>query len=209
MASASNLDIALITAGAALAGVVIGQFGTYVIERLRERRAARNARDQAIAELLTAVVDLVTSVQTVRAAYQGQGRWREYTRRAAVILAAVGSEFGSPKGLTVDQVLDWGRLAPVFDRLLGEIRDMDDRQRLVALDLATLLLPRTQRFYSAVAALTLGKDKKIADAVRRLAPDIAGLLEVIAGRQRTYERARRRAEHALGEFRAAVDRRGR
>jgi hypothetical protein len=77
-----------------------------------------------------------------------------------VILAAVGSEFGSPKGLTVDQVLDWGRLAPVFDRLLGEIRDMDDRQRLVALDLATLLLPRTQRFYSAVAALTLGKEDR-------------------------------------------------
>jgi hypothetical protein len=74
VASASNLDIALITAGAALDGVVIGQFGTNVIERLRERRAARNARDQAIAELLTAVVDLVTSVQTVRAAYQGQGR---------------------------------------------------------------------------------------------------------------------------------------
>ncbi len=39
VASASNLDIALITAGAALAGVVIGQFGTHVIERLRERRA--------------------------------------------------------------------------------------------------------------------------------------------------------------------------
>ena len=101
MASASNLNIALISAGVTLVGVVIGQFGTYVIERLRERRAARGARDQAVAELLTAVVDLVTSVQTVRAAYQGQGRWREYARRAAIIL---GGSSETPLG--------WGNAGP-------------------------------------------------------------------------------------------------
>ena len=38
-----------------------------------------------------ALIDLVTGVQAVRAAYQQQGAWRHYIRTSAIVLAAVGS----------------------------------------------------------------------------------------------------------------------
>lgn len=97
----------------------------------------------------------------------------------------------------------------LFDRLLAALRDMDARQRLTVLDLSTLLLPRTTRYYSAIAVLTLGPDKEIARAVRKMAPAVGALLEVVMEKQRTYDRARRRAEKALGEFRDAADKRRR
>ncbi len=205
--SEATVDGALIAAGAAVVGFVAAFAGNILIERRRERRTARAARDQAIAEPLVAVVDLMSGIQAVRGAYQGQGGWRHYTRLSAVLLAAFGSEFASPAGLSLDDVLDWRRLAPVFDRILAVDRDLDDRKRLVALDLATVLLPRTVRFYSAVAVLTLGSDKQIASAVRDLTPAVGRLMEVIAGKARTYERARARAEKALGQFRAVADQR--
>jgi len=55
--------------------------------------------------------------------------------------------------------------------------------------------------------LTLGSDEKIANAVRDLTPAVGALMEVIAARQRTYERSRARAEKALGAFRAVADQR--
>src|SRR6266568_69664 len=201
----SNLDIALISAGAALGGVLLGQVSAYVSDRLKEHRAARDARDQAIADVLTAVVDLVTGVQAIRAAYEGQSGWRQLARRAAVLLSAFGSEYGSPAGLRVDEILDWKRLAPFFDSLLVYMRDMDHRQRIQALDVGTMLLPRTDRFYSAVAVLSLGPDKDVARAVRKLTPAVGALLEAAGEPQRKYDRARRRAENALGAFRDAVD----
>ncbi len=70
-----------------------------------------------------------------------------------------------------------------------------------------MLLPRTVRFYSAVAVLTLGSDKQIANAVRDLTPAVGRLMEVIGAKARTYERARARAEKALGRFRAVADQR--
>ncbi len=201
----SNLDIALISAGAALGGVLLGQVSAYVTDRLKERRAARDARDQAIADVLTSVVDLVTGVQAIRAAYEGQSGWRQLARRAAVLLSAFGSEYGSPAGLRVDEILDWKRLAPFFDSLLVYMRDMDHRQRIQALDVGTMLLPRTDRFYSAVAVLSLGPDKDVARAVRKLTPAVGALLEAAGDPQRKYDRARRRVEKALGAFRDAVD----
>ena len=63
-------EIALIAPVAALAGVLLTFAGNARLERLREGRSARQGQDQAIAELLTATVDLITGVQAVRAAYQ-------------------------------------------------------------------------------------------------------------------------------------------
>ena len=47
-------------------------------------------------------------------------------------------------------------MAPGFDRILAADRDLDSRQRTIALDMVTVVLPRTVRFYAAVATLTLG-----------------------------------------------------
>lgn len=54
MTNVTGLELAIIPAGAALVGVVLGMVGNAYLDRRRDRRAARRERDQAIAELLTA-----------------------------------------------------------------------------------------------------------------------------------------------------------
>src|ERR1700689_818191 len=98
-------------------------------------------------------------------------------------------------------------MAPGFDRILAADHDLDEKQRTAALDLTTVVLPRTVRFFSAVTLLTLGPDKHIANAVRELTPAITALLDVITARPGKYNSARRRAEKALAEFRAVADQR--
>lgn len=51
-----------------MVGVALGIVGNAYLDRQRDRHEARHKRDQAIAELLTATIDLVASVQAVRAA---------------------------------------------------------------------------------------------------------------------------------------------
>jgi hypothetical protein len=86
----TGLELALIPTGSALAGVALGIAGQGWLYQRKERRQALQERDAAIAELLTATVDVVQGVQTIRAAYQGQDRWRGWARKAAVIWSAVG-----------------------------------------------------------------------------------------------------------------------
>jgi hypothetical protein len=206
----TGLELAIIPAGAALVGVALGTVGNAYLDRRRDRRTARRERDQATAELLTATVDLITGVQAVRTAYHKQhATFRHYIRVGAGMLAALGSTMTGAGKFDWRGLLDWHTARPALDRLLAIDRELDDRQRTVALDLATMLTPRTARFYAAVAVLTLGPDIKIADAVRDLTPAVGALLEVIAAEEKKYARARARAEKALGSFRAVADQRRR
>lgn len=105
MANVTGLELAIIPAGAALVGVVLGTVGNGYLDRRRDRRAACCERDQAIAELLTASVDLITGVQAVRAAYHQQhATVRHYIRVSAGVLAAFGST------MTGAGKFDWPRL---------------------------------------------------------------------------------------------------
>lgn len=179
--SVTPVELALISPLAALLGVALGIAGNSYVDRQRERRTARRGQDQAIAELLTATVDLITSVQAVRAAYQQQTPWRHYIRVAAILMAAIGSTMKSGERLSSD-LLHWHRAGPGLERVLAADRDLDDKQRTIALDLATVVGPRTTRFYAAVAVLTLGEDKRIADAFRDLADEAGKLVEQIAAK---------------------------
>jgi hypothetical protein len=62
--------------------------------------------------------------------------------------------------------------------------------------LATMVTPRTARFYAAVAVLTLGPDIKIANTVRDLTPAVGALLEVIAAEEKKYARGSRRSRES-------------
>jgi len=61
---------------------------------------------------------------------------------------------------------DWRSLAPGLDRLLAADQQITDAQRAAALDLVTVLLPRSARFYTV---LTLRPERWLADAARDLA----------------------------------------
>jgi hypothetical protein len=106
-------------------------------------------------------------------------------------------------------MLRWHRLSPGLDRLLAADRELDDKQRTIALDVATMVGPRTVRFYAAVAVLTLGPDKKIANAVRDLTAAVGALLDVMAAKERKYAPERDRVNKALAGFRAIADQRKR
>lgn len=203
----TNTDATLIGGGLALSGVVITLAGNTYRDRLKERRAGRQARDQAIAELLAAVVELVTGVQAIRAAYEGRTTARARIRIAAGMWAAVSAIFVGQEEFAWSALTDWRKTAPLMERLLAMDRDQNEQQRTMALDMAAVLLPRASRFYAAVAILTLGPDKRIADAVRDLTPAVGALTEAIAAKQRKYDRARSRAQKALGRFRTIADQR--
>jgi hypothetical protein len=204
------LELALIPAGTALVGVALAMAGNAYLDRQRERRAAKGQRDRALAELLTATVDLISGVQMIRAAYyQRYASLFRNARIGATLIAAAGLAMTGGDKLTWGPLRDWHSLSPGLDRLLAADRELDEKQRVVALDLATIVAPRTVRFYAAVAVLTLGPDEKIADAVRALAPAVGALTEVIAANQKKYDQARAHAEQALGKFRAVADQRRR
>jgi hypothetical protein len=204
----TDLTSTLIGAGAVVGGVILAFAGNAWLDRLRERRGGKRARDAAIADLLAAVVDLITGAQTIRVAYQRQTSWRSRLRSVTALTTAFGATFAHEEQFSAQMLVDWRKQWPMLDRMLAISDYQDQQQRTLALDLTTVLLPRTSRFYSAVAVLTLGPDKKIAAAVRELTPAIGALVEAIAERrQRRYNRARRKAENALGRFRDIADQR--
>lgn len=82
----------------------------------------------------------------------------------------------------------WKDLADraLMRKLLGTARDLaheqDEAARTFTLDYATTVAPRTSRFYAAVTALTLGGDRELAEAARKLAQAAAALLEAAGQR---------------------------
>jgi hypothetical protein len=203
------LELALISPVAALVGVALGTVGSGYLERSRDRRAALRQRDQAITEPLTATVDLITGVQAVRVAYQQETRWRHYIRTAAVLLAATGSIMTSGETLSLEMLRDWRRMSPWLDRMLATDRDLDEKQRTIALDMTTIVLPRITRFYAAVVVLMLGPDKGIADAVRDLAAAVGAFSEAIGAKEKRYAQVRVQVEKTLGALRSVADQRRR
>lgn len=95
---------------------------------------------------------------------------RHHIRIGAGVLAALGSTMTAAGKFSWRGSLDWYTARPALDRLLAIDKELDDHQRMVAVDLATMVTPTTERFYAAVAVLTLGPDIKIANAVRDLTP---------------------------------------
>ena len=111
------LEIALIVPVAALVGVALGIVGNGYLERLRDRRRAKRDRDQAIADLLTATVDLITGAQAVRVVERAGGQvdrpWRfaRFPGDEGPGLRTPGGRPGTRGDLGRQAVLDGGGVA--------------------------------------------------------------------------------------------------
>lgn len=199
----TDLDVALITGGFTVAAVVVTFGGNALLDTVRARRAARESRDAAIAEVLAASMDLVLAVSAIRSAHQHRTNGRAGMLIAAALLRDL-PDLNSWKALTDRPVQ-----RTALRTLTSLAREQDEAARMVALDYAAMVVPKTNRFFAAVTAVTLGPDKELAGAARQLGTAGGELLETAGARKRKQAAARSQFERDLGKFRSAADRRKR
>ncbi len=66
---------------------------------------------------------------------------------------------------------------------------------------------KASRYLAVTALITLGEDREIADAVRKLTPKVIGLMERIAARKPERERLISDLQKAIEDFRDLADKR--
>lgn len=217
--TADTWAVVAATLGAAIVGGVLGYIGLSRQQRkqaerdaeVRREQAARETRirlEGAVAELLAAAQDVLLSVNAVRYAHERRTRVR-------LTLRLLGRFFQEIPPVNSLKELREVRLQPLLGRLLDIDQEEVEAQRTIALDVATILGPKLNRYLATAALLTLGEDKVIADAVRDLTPKVTTLQESFSGPRFETPRARKRRrerlaadlQQAMEDFRAVADKR--
>ena len=193
--------IVVATVGAAILGVIIGFIGTAFLQARRAKADARVRQENALAELLAAAQDLAIGTRAIRQAHERRTRPRYYLRVATMIMRDY------PVPGTWRDLVDPSRLRPLLATALEADRYQLDESRTIALDLATVVAAKVNRYLAVAALLTLGQDKEIADAVRKLTPKVTGLLEVLGDRSGKFERLSNELQRGLEDFRNFADKR--
>lgn len=197
----TSTDVALVAAAAPVFAVAVTFGGQGILDRQRARRAEQQARDAAVAELLAAAIDLLVGVEAVRVGYDLERRWPYYMRIAGAML---GPFFDLTKW---KQLRDVRTMRAFMETALTLDREVTNKNRQTALDYSTLVLPRINRLYATLTALTLGPETRIAAAAKDLAAKVGDYTETIGARKRAYEKARQRFEDGVAEFRRVADQR--
>jgi hypothetical protein len=148
LGAVTDLDVALITGGFTVAAVVVTFGGNALLDVVRARRGARESRDAAIAEVLAASMDLVLAVSAIRAAHQHRTNSRARMLIAAALLRDLPN-LNSWKAITDRHVQ-----RTALRTLTGLAREQDEDTRMIALDFAAMVVPKTNRFFAAVTAVT-------------------------------------------------------
>ena len=189
------------TVGAAILGVIIGFIGTAFLQARQAKADARVRQENALAELLAAAQDLVIGVRAIRQAHARRTRPRYYLRIAAMIMRDY------PVPSTWRDLADPSRLRPMLATALEADRYQLEESRMIALDLATVVAAKVNRYLAVAALLTLGQDKEIAGAVRKLTPKVTGLTEALGDRSGKFERLSSELQEGLEGFRDFADKR--
>lgn len=187
------------TLGAALLGVIVGFIGTAYLQGRQSKKDARNRLEEALAELLAAAQDLMIGARVIRQAHERRTQPRFYLRLAAMIMRDY------PAVSVWRDLVDLSSLKALLASALEADRYQLDESRIVALDLATVVTAKANRYFAVVALITLGQDKEITAAVRELTPKVTALMEGIGARKREYERLNREMQKALEGFRDLAD----
>lgn len=217
--TADTWAVVAATVGAAIVGGVLGYVGLALQQRRQAERDARVRREQAAsearirleggaAELLAAAQDVLLGVNAVRYAHERRTRVR-------LTLRLVGRFFQEIPPLNSLTELREVQLQPLLGRLLDIDQEEVEAQRTIALDAATILGPKLNRYLATAALLTLGEDKVIADAVRAMTPKVTVLTESFSGprfetakaRNRRRERLAADLQKVMEQFREVADKR--
>ena len=108
---------------------------------------------------------LVIGTRAIRQAHERRTKPRYYLRLAAMFMRDY------PVPGTWRDLADPSRLRPLLATALEADRYQLDESRMIALDLATVVAAKVNRYLAVAALLTLGQDKEIANAVRKLTPE--------------------------------------
>jgi hypothetical protein len=189
------------TVGAAILGVIIGFIGTAFLQTRQAKADARVRQENALAELLAAAQDLVIGTQAIRQAHERRTKPRYYFRLAAMFMRDY------PVPGTWRDLADPSRLRPLLATALEADRYQLDESRTIALDVATVVAAKVNRYLAVAALLTLGQDEEISNAVRKLTPKVTGLVEALGDRSGKFERLSKAMQEGLEEFRDFADKR--
>jgi hypothetical protein len=189
------------TLGAALLGVIVGFIGTAYLQVRKTKADTRLRLEGALAELLAAAQDLMIGVQVIRQAHERRTRPRFYLRLAAMFLRDY------PAVSTWRDLVELSSMKALLATAVEADRYQLDEARTIALDLATVVATKANRYLAMAALITLGQDKEIATAVRELTPKVTALMDGIGAHEREYERLNNELQTALTDFRDLADKR--
>ena len=198
------------TLGAAILGGILAYIAAARQQRKQADRDAEARREQyeredrmrveqGVAEILAAAQDILLGVQALRQAHARRTLPRHYLRIAAMIFPylPVPGKWGD--------LVDPAKVRPLLATALEADRYQLDESRMIALDAATVLGPKLNRYFAVVALLTLGQDRKVTTAIRELTPNVVALTQSFGARKREIERLESDLQKAMEHFRDVAD----
>ena len=186
---------------ATLLGVIVGFIGTAYLQGRQTKADARIRLEGALAELLAAAQDLMIGVQVIRQAHERRTKPRFYLRLAAMFMRDY------PAVSAWRDLVELSSIRTLLATAVEADRFQLDEARTIALDLATVVATKANRYLAMAALITLGQDKEIAAAVRELTPKVTALMEGIGAREHDYESLNNELQRAMQDFRDLADKR--
>jgi hypothetical protein len=199
----SNLDVALVTGGFTLGGVLITFAGTLFVHWRQGIRDQRAARARVVAEVVASADELLDGVRLFRI-IRGSTTWLRWfsggvkasTLRTAAMEAGVSLSLSEKIFLGIAEVV----LAMGPGGVADEMRDKD------ASYFQSLVVPARQRLTTGVAPLRVGQDRRLARAADSLAQAGAQLADGASSLPRRFKRLERTFDRNLREFQQAAGR---
>jgi hypothetical protein len=198
------------TLGAAILGGVLAYIAAAHQQRKQAERDAEGRREQyrradrmrlehGVAEILAAAQDILLGVQTLRQALARRTTLKYYLRIAAMLLR------DSPVPEKWGDLADPAKLRPLLATALEADRYQLDESRMIAMDAASMLGPKLNRYFAVVALLTLGQDQQISVAICELTPKVVAMTQSFGARKRETVRLASELQTAMERFREVAD----
>lgn len=189
------------TVGAAFLGAIVAYIGSALQQRRQDERAARIRIERGVAESLSAALDILMGVRAMREAHSMRTKPRYYLNIAGVLLTAM------PELASLNDLTEYETIRSLVRSALDLLHERSESSRVVALDLASVVVPKLSAFFTVAAMLTLGEDRKIAEGVRDLTPKVTAVVEGAGARKREFERLTNEMQKAMEDFRKIADQR--
>lgn len=203
MTGLTPLESALIPSITGLAGVVIGLGGNALLASRQEKREEKKERARAVAEVLTTTMDLVQGAEALHNNYIPQAVGRNALRVAAAAFAGLSESARLSSSGAIRDALDLRHAAPLFNRLASLMVDQSAERRQATLDLVTILMPRTTRFYAAVASPAVRPLAAFENSLDDLLQAVGDFMASLDTKTK-MDAATERINAALRDFRAAA-----